>query len=127
MALTLCAFREMELFVPLVYNSGLRKCVDQMGRHRTARVGPQARYRESRPADSPAYLELCYLLVYGMGTFCVIMLWVKAHRRDVDRFYVVLLTGTLLAYALFPYFPSRPPRSHSRQWNCPLRTTCFVA
>jgi membrane-associated phospholipid phosphatase len=28
----------------------------------------------------------------------------------VDRFWIVYLTGTLLAYALFPYFPSQPPR-----------------
>jgi membrane-associated phospholipid phosphatase len=34
------------------------------------------------------------------------------HRRElVDRVLFIYLTGTLLAYALFPYFPSDPPRT----------------
>jgi membrane-associated phospholipid phosphatase len=31
-------------------------------------------------------------------------------RVLTDRFWTIYLTGTLLAYALFPYFPSQPPR-----------------
>lgn len=109
MALTLCAFREMELFVPQFYNSGFEKNWIEWD-HIVLHERGLKRLIESLGSFIPAYLELCYLLVYGVGSFCVIMLWVKGHRRDVDRFYVVLLTGTLLAYALFPYFPSRPPR-----------------
>jgi len=34
------------------------------------------------------------------------------HRRElVNRLLLVYLAGTLLAYALFPYFPSDPPRT----------------
>lgn len=109
MALTLCAFREMELFVPQVYDSGYEKVWIKSDNFVLHEWG-LGRAVESLGPLIPAYLELCYLLVYGVGSFCVILLWVKAHRRDVDRFYVILLTGTLLAYALFPYFPSRPPR-----------------
>ena len=109
MALTLCAFREMELFVPQFYNSGFEKTWIKWDIFILHEWGLR-RAIESLGPLIPAYLELCYLLVYGVGSFCLILLWVKAHRPDVDRFYVVLLTGTLLAYALFPYFPSRPPR-----------------
>lgn len=65
---------------------------------------------ESLGRAIPLYLELCYLLVYGLGTYCVIVLYAKNKRREVDRFFLVCLTGTLVAYALFPYFPSQPPR-----------------
>ena len=58
----------------------------------------------------PAYLELCYLLVYATGAFCVLTLWLTHRRSATDRWMVVYLTGTLLAYALFPFFPSLPPR-----------------
>ncbi len=109
MGLTLLAFRQMELFVPSHYNTayefawirwddvvlykwGLKRAVESLG------------------PVIPAYLELCYLLVYGLGTFCIIVLWAKKRRDLVDRFYVILLAGTLLSYAMFPYFPSRPPR-----------------
>jgi hypothetical protein len=35
-----------------------------------------------------------------------------SHRRDhIDRFWLAYLAGTLGAYALFPYFPSVPPRT----------------
>jgi membrane-associated phospholipid phosphatase len=109
MALTLLAFRQMESFVPAQYNTSYEQAwirwdeivLNQWGLKKAV---------ESLGPVIPTYLELCYLLVYGVGTFCVIVLWVKLHRASVDRFYVVLLTGTLISYALFPYFPTRPPR-----------------
>ena len=58
----------------------------------------------------PFYLELCYLLVYGLGAYCIIILWLRMNRTGVDLFYVLYLLGTLTAYGLFPYFPSQPPR-----------------
>jgi membrane-associated phospholipid phosphatase len=47
--------------------------------------------------------------VYGVGAFCVGFVERQGHRM-VDRFWMVYLAGTLGAYALFPYFPSQPPR-----------------
>ena len=109
MALTLLAFRQMELFVPAQYDTSYERAwirwdqivLNQWGLKRAV---------ESLGPVIPTYLELCYLLVYGVGTFCVVVIWVKLHRESVDRFYVILLTGTLVSYALFPYFPTRPPR-----------------
>jgi membrane-associated phospholipid phosphatase len=58
----------------------------------------------------PLYLELCYLLVYGLPAYCIGVLYAQRRRDCVDLFFVIYLAGTLGAYALFPYFPSQPPR-----------------
>ncbi len=58
----------------------------------------------------PFYFELCYLLVYGVAAYCVGVLYGLGQRKSVDRFFTIYLAGTLAAYALFPYFPSQPPR-----------------
>ena len=72
-------------------------------------------------AALPLYLEFCYLLVYGIGAYSLGVIvaanindtnWRYTNLADqaINRFWTVYLTGTLLAYALFPYFPSQPPR-----------------
>ncbi len=58
----------------------------------------------------PFYLELCYLLVYGLAAYCIGLLYTEKRREAVDRFLTIYLVGTLAAYALFPYFPTEPPR-----------------
>jgi membrane-associated phospholipid phosphatase len=109
MGLTLIAFQSMELFIParfshhyeriwmawdqvLLGNWGLRRAIESLG------------------WLIPGYLELCYLLVYGVGAFCLLVLYLANRRRGIDAFYAIYLGGTLGAYALFPYFPSQPPR-----------------
>ncbi len=109
MPLTLLAFREMELFVPVQYNVHLETAWIGLD-HAVLHNWGLKQAIESLGPLLPLFLELCYLLIYGIGTYCVAVLWVEKRRPEVDRFYIVLLTGTLLAYALFPYFPSRPPR-----------------
>jgi membrane-associated phospholipid phosphatase len=59
----------------------------------------------------PGYLELCYLLVYAVGPFAVATLYVVRRRDLVNHVLLLYLLGTLLSYALFPYFLSEPPRS----------------
>jgi membrane-associated phospholipid phosphatase len=106
---TLLAFREMELFLPHSFDGHLeagwirldRALLD--GYHLRAAI-------ESLGPVIPMYLELCYFFVYGTAAICVGILYARGKRPFVDRFWVVYLTGTLLAYALFPFFPSRPPR-----------------
>ncbi len=58
----------------------------------------------------PSILEFAYLLVYGIGVFSIVALYLAHRRERIDRFLSVYLIGTLVAYALFPYFPSDPPR-----------------
>ncbi|HEX4749144.1 MAG TPA: phosphatase PAP2 family protein [Bryobacteraceae bacterium] len=106
---TLLAFREMELFLPASFDSGLEASWIKLDRvllddyHLRAVI-------QGLGLVIPLYLELCYLLVYGMAAICVWILYSRAKRRFVDQYWVIYLSGTLLAYALFPYFPSRPPR-----------------
>jgi membrane-associated phospholipid phosphatase len=109
LGLTLVAFEELQFFAPrwfdmrheriwigwdhlVLYDWHLRGAIEGLG------------------PVIPVYLELCYLLVYAVGTFCVIVLYLRHRRAEIDRFFVILLTGTLLAYGLIPYFPSEPPR-----------------
>lgn len=109
LGLTLVAFEEMNLFVPQRFDPHLEQGWIRWDHvllhdwHVRAAI-------ESLGWVIPVYLEFCYLLVYGLGTYCIIVLYVKHRRKDVDRFFLICLTGTLIAYALLPYFPSQPPR-----------------
>jgi membrane-associated phospholipid phosphatase len=58
----------------------------------------------------PFYLELSYLLVYAIPPLALGILYWSGRRNRVDNFLFTFLLGTLLAYALLPYFPSDPPR-----------------
>jgi membrane-associated phospholipid phosphatase len=120
--LTFIAFREMEFFLPRDYNYHyeaawirldqvvlgdwhLREAIENLGR------------------ILPFYFEFCYLLVYAVGPYCIGVLTARADRRAIDRFWTVYLTGTLAAYALFPYFPSQPPRYVFPNVETPAITT----
>lgn len=66
---------------------------------------------ESGGAVLPEFLEFCYLLVYGVGPLVVLMAILTRKRHGTDQLWMAYLAGTLGAYALFPYFPSDPPRT----------------
>jgi membrane-associated phospholipid phosphatase len=107
--LILLAYREMDWFSALprnfqwelrwvgwdraiLYRGGLQRAVESLG------------------LLGPLYLELCYALVYAVAPFVVAILYFE-HRRDrVNGVLFLFLVGTLVAYALFPYFPTDPPR-----------------
>jgi membrane-associated phospholipid phosphatase len=107
--LTFIAFREMGLFAPAHYPRRFEPIWNRWDLiilnhwHFRAAI-------DSLGGVIPFYLELCYFFVYGIGSYCVAALYLRGKRREVDSFFLVYLTGTLLAYALFPYFPSLPPR-----------------
>jgi membrane-associated phospholipid phosphatase len=109
MVVTLIAFREMEYFLPVDFDHHLEKIwIDW---DRTFLDGWHVRAAiEKLGSILPIYLEFCYLLVYGLPFYCIGALYGQGKRPGIDRFLVVYLTGTLLAYALFPFFPSQPPR-----------------
>jgi membrane-associated phospholipid phosphatase len=109
LVLTLGAFREMELFLPVRFEHSFEtawiRWDDLLLRQWHARS-----MIETLGTLIPFLLELCYLLVYGIGFFCLALLYLEHRRSDTDRFLTIYLIGTLVAYALFPYFPSEPPR-----------------
>jgi membrane-associated phospholipid phosphatase len=103
------AFREMDYFAPREYDfltemSWIRwDLIVLEGLKLTRRI-------ESLGPVIPLYLELCYLLVYGIGAYCVGRLSWLVGRKGINRFWNIFLLGTLGSYALFPYFPTEPPR-----------------
>jgi membrane-associated phospholipid phosphatase len=106
---TLQAFRQMELFLPIRFEHRFETGWIQWD-HLLLGEWHARSIIERFGSLFPLYLELCYLLVYGIGFFCVALLYIQHRRFEIDRFLTVYLIGTLLAYALFPYFPSEPPR-----------------
>ena len=109
LALTFIAYREMDFFSALPRDFGLELRWVEWDRFLLYRAGLQ-RAIESMGVLLPAYLELCYLLVYAVGPASVAILYFERRRDLVDRMLLFYLLGTLLAYGLFPYFPSDPPR-----------------
>ena len=103
------AFREMELFVPMKYDLILEHSWIKLDRLVLHDWGWRAAI-ESTGTILPSYFEFCYLLVYGLAAFSLGWIAALENRRLVDYFWTVYLSGTLTAYALFPYFPSLPPR-----------------
>ncbi|MEK7408373.1 MAG: phosphatase PAP2 family protein [Acidobacteriota bacterium] len=73
----------------------------------------------------PALLELAYALVYSIPVFSMAMLYAYGARSRIDRFLVVFLPAILMCYALFPYFPSEPPRTVFPGEDFPTVTTVF--
>jgi membrane-associated phospholipid phosphatase len=110
LALTLVAYREMDWFSPLPRNYNLELRWLEWDRQLLYGAGLQ-RAIEGLGALLPGYLELCYLLVYAVGVCAVAVLYAEERRELVNRLLLMYLAGTLLAYALFPYFPSDPPRT----------------
>jgi membrane-associated phospholipid phosphatase len=114
MGLVLVAYREMDWFSALprnfqlelqwvewdraiLYQGGLQRAIESLGR-----LGPINAV--------PVYLELCYVLVYAVPAFVVAILYIEHRRERVNGTLFLYMLGTLLAYAMFPYFPSDPPR-----------------
>jgi membrane-associated phospholipid phosphatase len=128
MGLTLVAFRSMELFIPAHFTHTYERIWVGWDQVLLGTWGVRQMI-EGSGWLVPGYLEVCYLLVYGVGAYCLFVLYFANHRRGIDLFYAVYLAGTLGAYALFPYFPSQPPRilfpqidpptvdTFVRQWN----------
>ena len=107
--LTLVAYREMDWFSPATRDYHLELRWVEWDRVLLYRGGLQHGI-EALGAVVPAYLELCYLLVYAVGPFAVAVLYFQHHRERSDSVVFAYLLGTLLSYSMFPYFPSDPPR-----------------
>src|SRR5689334_11510401 len=109
LALTLAAFREMELFLPRHFDYHYESIWIRWD-HLFLHSWHAQALIESLGKLVPFYLEFCYLLVYGIGAYCLAVLYAETGRKTADAFLTIYLVGTLAAYALFPYFPSQPPR-----------------
>lgn len=105
----LMAYRQMDWFTPAIrdrhFEQGWilwdRLLLDDFGLRRAI---------ESLGVTIPGWLELCYSVVYAVGPFSVAAFYVLRRRPALETFLFCYAAGTLLCYALFPYFPSDPPR-----------------
>ncbi len=105
----LLAYREMDWFTPAVRDYHLERTWILWDRMALDQWGLRAAIEKAGPL-LPNYLELCYALVYLVGFAGVAVLFANRKRDQIERFLTIYLAGTLGAYAMFPYFPSEPPR-----------------
>jgi membrane-associated phospholipid phosphatase len=66
---------------------------------------------ESLGPALPNLLELSYLLVYAVPFAMIAAFYLERRRDRIDDAFVVLLAAALGSYALYPWFPSEPPRT----------------
>jgi membrane-associated phospholipid phosphatase len=124
LAYTLTAFREMNLFTPSVRDHHLENAWIGYDRWLLDTAYFRAAIESLGPLI-PSYLEVCYVLVYAVALISLLIL-ILNHRRDhLHTFWFAYLAGTLASYALFPYFPSDPPRTVFAGADLPHIVTIF--
>jgi len=116
LAFTFGAFREMNFFTPSVRDYHLENSWIVWDRQLLDDAHLRAAIESLGPLI-PSYLEICYVLVYAIALISALTVLFN-HRRDrLYTFWFAYLAGTYAAYALFPYFPSDPPRVIFRRFN----------
>ncbi len=122
--LLILAYREMGWFAPprhtyelerswvvwdriLLYDLGLRAAIESLG------------------PVFPSVLEIAYSLVYAIPYFALATLYAYRRGERADRYLFPLALAVLGAYALFPYFPSEPPRTVFPGQDFPSYSTVF--
>jgi membrane-associated phospholipid phosphatase len=124
LAVLLLAYREMGWFAPASHTFELENSWIVWDRLLLSGWGAQAAIEALGPG-LPALLEICYSLVYSIGPLCLAALYVWGRRERADALLFRFLLGTVLSYALFPYFPSEPPRAVFPGENLPAFDTVF--
>ena len=121
---TLIAFREMNLFTPAVRNHHLENAWIGWDRWLLDTAHLRAAIESLGPII-PSYLELCYVLVYAIALISAMILVFNRRGDQLNTFWFAFLAGTLAPYALFPYFPSDPPRTVFAGADLPHIVTVF--
>ena len=109
LAFILAAYREMDWFTPAHRDYRLEKIWIAWD-HRLLEGWHLRAAIERTGAWLPFLLEASYTSLYVITPLSLLLLYRYGQRAAVDRFWMAVLSGTLLAYALFPFFPSAPPR-----------------
>jgi membrane-associated phospholipid phosphatase len=109
LALVLVAYRSLDWFAPTRYAIALEESwlrIDVLlleHWHIRALI-------ETLGSLFSMYLETCYLLTSTAGCFGLAILYAAGKRDRAKCFLFVYVLGTLLSYAVIPFFPTRPPR-----------------
>jgi membrane-associated phospholipid phosphatase len=110
LGLVLAAYRSLDLFSPSNYTFALERSWIVWDHLVLDHWGLRRAIESSGPA-LPTYLEFCYLLTSGAGVYGLAALYVRRKRNVAGEFLFIYILGTLLAYAMIPWFPSEPPRT----------------
>jgi membrane-associated phospholipid phosphatase len=108
--LMLLCYREMGWLAPAGHTYTLEQSWELWDKTLLNDLGLKAAIESFGPV-LPSILEIAYLLVYTVPSFGLAMLYVYKRRERADRFLYQFLLGILIAYTLFPLFPSEPPRT----------------
>ena len=106
----LLAYREIGWFAPAVHNYKLENAWIVWDRLLLNHWGLKGLVEAAGPVG-PSVLEMAYLSYYALPLSAVAILYLSSARAKVDRLLTQLLMAVFLAYALFPLFPSEPPRT----------------
>ena len=124
LAFTLGAYREMNWFTPAARDHHLEYSWIGWDRWLLDTAHLRAAIESAGPLI-PSYLEICYVMVYAIALISALILVLNHHRNRLNTFWFAFLAGTLSAYALFPYFPSDPPRIVFADADLPHIVTIF--
>jgi membrane-associated phospholipid phosphatase len=124
LAFTLAAYREMNWFTPAVQDHHLERSWILWDRWLLDQHRLRAAIELAGPWI-PGLLELCYLLVYAVAPVSIVLLYRSGCSAQAGRLWLAYFAGTLGAYALFPYFPSEPPRTVFSGADLPQVATVF--
>jgi membrane-associated phospholipid phosphatase len=124
LVLTFTAFREMNWFTPAVRDHHLENSWIVWDRWLLDTAHLRAAIESLGPLI-PSYLEICYVLVYAIALISALILLFNHRRDQLNTFWFAFIAGTLASYALFPYFPSDPPRVVFAGSDLPTVMTIF--
>jgi membrane-associated phospholipid phosphatase len=122
----LLAYREMGWFAPAERTYALERAWIVWDKLLLNQIGLKAFVEMAGPIG-PALLEIAYVLFYAVPLSSVAVFYFCRVRARVDSFLFQLLMGVFLAYALFPLFPSEPPRTVFPGADLPAYQTVFRA
>lgn len=124
MALLLLAYREMGWLAPREHSYQLERAWIVWDKFVLNDLGVKRAIELAGPLV-PAVLEIAYTLVYATPFIGLAALYASRKREAADRFLFPFSVAVLSAYALFPYFPSEPPRTVFPGEDFPAYITVF--
>lgn len=126
LGLMLLAYKEMGWFALPHRSTALEESWVVLDRYLLNTLGFRAAIESLGPVI-PIVLEIAYTLVYVIGALSLILLYAYGRGFRIPEFLFCLLLGTLMSYALFPFFPSEPPRTVFPDQDLPSYRPVFRA
>jgi membrane-associated phospholipid phosphatase len=124
LALLLLAYREMGWFAPSERTYRIEHLFEGWDKALLNSWGLKGLIEAAGPVV-PSLLEIAYSVVYAVPAFSLAMLYAYRKRERSERLLFTVVLGVLMVYALFPYFPSEPPRTVFPGQDLPRYNTIF--